>query len=68
MMNLKDIEEAIEVIRDLAYDDELAHAREDALWFAFIKSIADGTFEGDIQKGAQAAMKSDTIDFARWCA
>jgi len=64
-----DIDEArnrVEQIRSEKCDDELAHGHEDALWHDVLKAIAAGN--EDARELAKAALCTQEIVFARWCA
>ncbi len=53
----------IDAIKD---DDEAAHSREDSLWYSVLRAIANGS---DFAKElAVEALKTEQIDFQRWCA
>jgi hypothetical protein len=54
---------AIERMRD---DDEAAHSNVDALHRDVLRAIADG--HPDAKKLAALALKTQGIDFSRWCA
>lgn len=66
-VTVNDVEREVARIRELRFDDESAHASEDDLWENTLRAIASG--ETDDPAGiAAAALKTKTIDFARWCA
>lgn len=66
-VKVEDVEREVERIRGMADDDESAHSTEDALWERVLRAIASG--ETDDAPGiAAAALKTQTVDFARWCA
>jgi hypothetical protein len=66
-MDVKSVEQEVERIRELRYDDEAAHGAEDDLWESVLRAIASG--ETDDPAGiAAAALKTKTIEFVRWCA
>lgn len=60
------IEERVREIASHAdsLDDEAAHAREDALWWDVLGSIADG--RDDAAAAAEAARKTSQIHFTRY--
>lgn len=65
-MTAADVKLALTEIRDLAKDDEHAHAREDDLWRAVLEAIAKGVPNpGEL---AALALESQTIEFSRWYA
>lgn len=57
----------VEEIRALAWDDEVAHSREDDLHRDVLVAIAQGRAT-DPTALAEAALMTWKIDFARWCA
>ena len=67
MRTVADVDAAVEKIRAMAGDAEVAHGAEDGLWSDVLRAIADGTAE-DPQAMARAALETVNIDFARWCA
>ena len=68
-MTLKDIKDCIKAIEKTKWDDETAHSMEDDLHVEVLDAIASGTLKGDDAKEAAAlALKTQDIDFARWCA
>ena len=67
-----EVQAALDRIRALedgpfGWDDESAHASEDALHEAVLQSIADGTAE-DPAAMAALALKTTELQFSRWCA
>lgn len=48
-------------------DDEAAHSAEDGLWLDVLKAIAKGEC-ADPAAVAAEAIKTNDIDFSRWCA
>jgi hypothetical protein len=65
-MELKEIKTRIDNIKAVSGDDEVAHIEEDALREDFIKYIAIG---GNVtSEMAKEVLKTNDIDFARWCA
>lgn len=65
-MELKEIQERVQAIRDVAGDAEAAHSLEDALLQDFIAYVA--TLPIPIAEKAKAVMATNAIDFERWCA
>jgi hypothetical protein len=66
-MTVEEVEREVTRIRGMAGDDEAAHSAEDDLWENVLRAVASG--ETDDSAGiAAAALKTKTIDFARWCA
>jgi hypothetical protein len=58
--------EELERIRAMAGDDEAAHGAEDEFRAAVLADIAGGA--PNAAKLAAIALRTDEIDFARWCA
>ncbi len=53
----------VDAVKD---DDEAAHSREDSLWYDVLSAIANGS---DCAKElAVEALKTEQINFQRWCA
>jgi hypothetical protein len=67
MLTLLDIDKEVERIRAMAGDDEAAHSAEDDLRERVLAMIADGS-ASDPQAYAEAVLKTNEIDFQRWCA
>lgn len=61
------IRDVVSEIRHMAYDAELAHSAEDDLHKAVLKAIAAGRC-ADPAACAHEALKTDEIEFPRWCA
>ena len=57
----------VERIRQLADDDESAHAEEDTLHHQVLALIADEKCP-DPSRWAELALRTEDIEFARWCA
>ena len=66
-MTEAEIEKRVANIAAMVDDDEAAHSEEDALHRDVLMAIAEGCCE-DPAACARAAMKTATLDFARWCA
>jgi hypothetical protein len=56
----------VKLIQQSAGDDEYAHSMEDDLRRDVLQAIADGA--PNVRELAAAALKTDEINFARWCA
>lgn len=65
-----DVKATVAAIRDLANDDEAAHADEDELHQAVLAFIAKGDHLGivDAVELAREALKTTEIKFSRWYA
>ena len=66
-MDLKHIQKIIKQIKNQAGDDEGAHSLEDDLYHNFIEWLSQ-TRKDDIGIMAKEIIKTEKIDFARWCA
>jgi hypothetical protein len=66
-MNIQDIRNSVDGIKEMSFDDEAAHSREDDLYYAFIVYIAKGV-DVEYAEMAKEVLKTKQIDFARWCA
>jgi hypothetical protein len=58
--------EELERIRAMAGDDESAHSAEDDFRAAVLMDIANGA--PNAKELAAIALRTEEIDFARWCA
>jgi len=65
-MKKKDILKAIEGIKNIADDDEMAHSDEDALRESFIEYIA--TRKDSLGEKARLVLTTNKINFVRWYA
>jgi hypothetical protein len=66
-MDLKEIQRRIEEIESNKRDDQRAHSEEDRLREDFIVFIAENGNK-KLSEMAREIMKTNDIDFARWCA
>lgn len=66
-MTVDEVEAEVARIRELRWDDEAAHSAEDNLWEKVLRLIASGETDTPAELAA-AALKTQTVDFARWCA
>ena len=66
-MTEQDVQERVEEIRRVALDYEDAHGKEDDLYRDVLQAIADGSGK-DPMSLAQAALKTQGIEFQRVCA
>jgi len=57
----------VELVRDMAGDDEAAHCQEDGLHHAVLLAISRGTAT-DPAECARLALTTNEIKFSRWCA
>lgn len=66
-MTLDDVKKRVADIAAMAGDAEVAHSAEDGLYLELLEAIADSKCE-DPQGCAAEAVKTQAIDFERWCA
>ena len=66
-MTPDDVDSAFYDIANCTHDDEKAHGLEDDLHHAVLRAIANGTAT-DPAECARRALKTLSLDFARWCA
>jgi hypothetical protein len=67
MMDLQEIRDRVASIDKESGDDEAAHSNEDKLRADFIAHVA-AHGNKKLSEMAHEVLKTDTIDFARWCA
>jgi hypothetical protein len=67
MITVEQVKLEVERIRKMAGDDESAHAAEDDLHQNVLTAIMNGECE-DPKVCAREAMRTQDIEFARWCA
>lgn len=63
-MNIQEIEEEIERIKEARGDQEIAHLLEGDLWHDVLGAIADGA--DNPQELAAKCLETTTIEFDRW--
>ncbi|MCR4352197.1 hypothetical protein FO510_05415 [Bacillus pumilus] len=63
-MTVDEVRERVEVIRQIAFDDEAAHCKESELYSEVLTAIAKGADSPD--KLAAEALKTEKIEFFRW--
>ena len=68
-MNIQEIQEKVQHIRDIAGDDEMAHVEEDDLRAEFIRYVASSRHaSAELREMANEVLKTEQIEFGRWCA
>ena len=75
-MTLEEIRAKVREIKALQDNNQAAHVKEDKLYHAFIKEIAQQdeeeargyVFCADLAEKAREILKTDDIDFVRWYA
>jgi hypothetical protein len=65
-MDMDTIKISIAKICEIRGDDERAHSWEDVLYQEFVKYIAER--KDHLGKMAREILKTQKIDFSRWCA
>jgi len=65
-MNLKEIKDAVKYIDAIKGDDEAAHSKEDALYHDFIRELSKR--KDRVGAFAKEIIKTEKIQFSRWCA
>ena len=63
-MDTHTVKKTVREIASLAHDPDAAHGREDKLFAAVLKAIAEGA--PNASELAAAALKSKEIRFSRW--
>lgn len=66
-MRASDVEERLQRIRKVVWDDELAHSLEDELYLEVLRAIASGMCD-DPKACAAKAIETQVFAFGRWCA
>jgi len=66
-MDLPTVKKMIAEIESVGTDYEVAHAKEDELYLKLLRAIAEGTCT-DPEACAQEAIKTQFMDFPRYCA
>lgn len=67
MITVESIKSFVEKIKSVKHDDECAHGLEDDMYISILQAIVDDEIE-DIKGVCAEALKSQKIDFSRWCA
>jgi len=68
-MTVSDIEKRVALIDVAKSDPEKAHSAQDDLWLEVLQHISQYPLAyGHAAQIAQAALKTEEIDFPRWCA
>jgi hypothetical protein len=67
-MTIKDVQERIAQIKDIANDDESAHSMEDSLYRAFVAHVSKKSKNSEIKRMARAILRTKKISFYRWTA
>lgn len=68
-MTTEEISKRLQLIRELKWDDEVAHSEEDELYRDFIGYVASlNGYLPDLAAKAKLVLESREIGFCRWCA
>lgn len=67
-MEKEEVKKIVESIKELSYDNETAHEKEDFLYYEFVEAISKGFYNNikDIEEIAKEINKVREINFARW--
>lgn len=65
---LDTIKRKVEAIKELAYDQEVAHGLEDNTRALALSYIASNSTDDKARELALEALKTEAIRFDRWCA
>lgn len=65
-MTCDEVRKRVAEIADIIWDDERAHSMEDRLYVDIMRAIIAGA--SDPQSLCYEALKTQDLDFARWCA
>lgn len=66
-MDIKNVKQTVQEIVNLSNDDpEMAHEKEDDLYLAVLGQVIAGNHQS--KEMAKEALKTQMIDFPRWCA
>lgn len=68
MMTIQDVLDRVKKVQGFRHDPEAAHSTEDDLWRDVLREIAKGRTGKWCEAAADAALKTDAIEFERWCA
>ena len=66
MITLEEIQTQLKYLEDGKKDPEVAHSQRDYLWECVLEAIVEGA--ENPKELAEEALKSEEIDFPRWCA
>lgn len=61
----QEVRDALQHLKDIAHDDEVAHAFEDNVRHAVLERIARGATE--YKDMAAVALDTSCVEFSRWC-
>lgn len=67
-MKLSEVKETVKQIGELSEDFEAAHCVEDALYEAVLRQILHCKDLDEAKRFARAALKTQKLDFDRYCA
>jgi hypothetical protein len=67
-LTLENCLKAVEQIKSVAADPEVAHSLEDKLCYEFIAHVAETAATGELQQMAHVILLTQDVDFPRWYA
>jgi hypothetical protein len=67
-MKIKEAKRVVDIIEASKDDDEVAHEMEDDLHCSFLRDIANGIDLEEARAVAEEILKTEEINFCRWCA
>jgi len=67
-IDIDEVRKQLDIIREHAFDDEVAHGKEDGLRDDVLHAIAQGMAGDAAAELAKEVLKSSGIVFSRWCA
>ena len=65
-MNIADAQKAVDEIRSVSGDPEIAHIKEDDLYRAALTAIAEGMSAEHARALAHTVLTTSDIEFPRW--
>ena len=65
-MKVREVQDRVALIAAMTGDEEAAHSAEDNLHADVLRAIADGARNG--RALAREVLKTEDLDFRRWCA
>ncbi len=67
-LTLSDVGQRVNEIKEVSGDDEIAHSLEDALRRDVLSWAAINSVDATVRAIAAEALKTEQIEFERWCA
>lgn len=66
-MTIEEVQKRLDSVKDMSGDYEVAHDEEDDLHRDVLAAISNGHF-GEASEWASIALRTENIDFPRYCA